>query len=154
MNTSIEKLACAPWLVAVLALALGGCAASEDDEGVGEASNTQGTREESAAPEAALADEEAVAEGEAIGVDQSAVTATYTYYYSRTVVREMFRNLSRLDDFCDALPLPYIGSLLCRVDSGLMSAIRQAYYQGKRVKGVYYSCGVNYCSYTRYYVVT
>jgi hypothetical protein len=122
-------------LVAALAFGLGGCAELEE-EPVDNGSDTGGES----------------AEGE-VGTSESAIRS-YTIYYSRTEVREMYRGLRNINNVCGWLPLPYFAQLGCRAPQDLEDAINRAYYTGKRVKAVYTPCNYSYCGSYKYYVVT
>lgn len=78
---------------------------------------------------------------------------TSTFYWSKAQVREMYRGVQNINNICNWLPLPYLAGVGCGAVPSFEDAITRAYYQGKRVKAVYYNCGYTYCNYYRYYVV-
>lgn len=78
---------------------------------------------------------------------------TYTFYWSKAQVREMYQGVQNINNICNWIPLPYLAGVGCGAVPSFENAITQAYYQGKRVKAVYYNCGFNYCNYYLYYVV-
>lgn len=78
---------------------------------------------------------------------------TYNYYWSRAQVENAWNAINVADNTCRWVPLPGIAGSVCGMSPAVKDAITQAHYQKKRVKAVYTSCGFNYCSTYRYYVV-
>ncbi|RKN67327.1 hypothetical protein D7252_06875 [Microbacterium sp. CGR2] len=77
---------------------------------------------------------------------------TSSIYISKAEVRRMYSGLRNLGSLCSVVPIPWPLSISC---AGLAprTAIEQAYWQNKRVRVDYRSCGFNYCSSTSFYVV-
>ncbi len=87
----------------------------------------------------------------ATGVVAQANT-THSIYLSHAEVERMYTGMNDLGSLCSVAPIPYPVSIAC---AGLApaQAIEQAYWQEKRVRVDYTSCGFNYCSSTSFHVV-
>lgn len=74
------------------------------------------------------------------------VYTTSTIYLSHATVVQMYKGMNNVSSICTVLPVPYWVGVACAGFPG-KSAVEQAYWQNKRVKVTYHSCGFNYCSY-------
>jgi hypothetical protein len=77
---------------------------------------------------------------------------TSSIYTSKAQVARIYKGMKAVGSLCAVIPLPYP---LSAYWGGFApaQAIEQAYWQGKRVRVDYISCGFNYCSYTEFHVV-
>lgn len=79
-------------------------------------------------------------------------TTTTSIYISKSEVRRMYEGMKAAGSLCSVSPIPWPLSISC---AGLAPAraIEQAYWQEKRVRVDYTTCGFNYCSSTSFHVV-
>lgn len=77
---------------------------------------------------------------------------TTSIYISKAEVRRMYEGMKAAGSLCSVSPIPWPLSISC---AGLAPAraIEQAYWQDKRVRVDYTTCGFNYCSSTSFHVV-
>lgn len=80
------------------------------------------------------------------------VYTTSTIYLSHTTVVNMYNGMNNIDDICTIIPVSYWVGIACSGFPGA-EAVEQAYWQNKRVKVTYHSCGFNYCSYNTFAAV-
>lgn len=77
----------------------------------------------------------------------------YDIYLSHSTVVSMYNAINNIQGACSLLPLPYWVGVACANGFPGKTAVTQAYWQNKRIKATYWSCGFNYCSYYTYAVV-
>lgn len=77
----------------------------------------------------------------------------YDIYLSHATVVSMYNAINNIQGVCSLLPLPYWVGVACANGFPGKTAVTQAYWQNKRIKATYWSCGFNYCSYYTYAVV-
>ncbi|SDQ59887.1 hypothetical protein SAMN04487847_2018 [Microbacterium sp. cf332] len=77
---------------------------------------------------------------------------THSLYVSHAEVERMYTGMNDLGSLCAVAPIPYPISIAC-AGFAPSQAIEQAYWQEKRVRVDYTSCGFNYCSSTSFHVV-
>lgn len=87
----------------------------------------------------------------AAGVSTQSTTTTATYL-SNAEVRRIYDGMKATGSLCSVAPIPWPVSIAC-AGFAPAEAIEQAYWQDKRVRVDYTSCGFNYCSYTTFHVV-
>lgn len=80
------------------------------------------------------------------------VYTTSTIYISKATVKQMYQGMNGIGNVCTVLPVPYWVGIACSGFPG-RQAVEQAYWQNKRIKVSYVSCGFNYCSYNTFSVV-
>ncbi len=90
--------------------------------------------------------------GYAYPVVADPVYTTSTVYIPHATVVKMYNGMNKIGDVCTILPVPYWVGIACAGFPG-KSAVEQAYWQNKRVKVSYVSCGFNYCSYNTFTAV-
>lgn len=80
------------------------------------------------------------------------VYTTSTIYISKATVKQMYQGMNGIGNVCTVLPVPYWVGIACSGFPG-RQAVEQAYWQNKRIKVSYVSCGFNYCSHNTFSVV-